>query len=696
MKRIIHGVERNIQKIFKVLLFALSTLLIVYMFPRQVNFKYEFTQGRPWLDDDLIAPFDFAIQKTEEEIKAEEKDVLEGFLPFFSYYPKVHDSILDLAVERFNERWDSKHSGSRRAVLLKQSNMKILLEVLDSLYSKGVIYYDDSFSEYVDSDDIRVLYGQVAETKEIDDFFTINESQEYFRKAIDNEIVYDKPLLIGIFGELLVHNFSFDHNMTTRAKQAALENISLTRGMVQQGEKIISRGELVTSEKYRILDSFRAEYNRQAGEATGNLLLIIGQIILVSIPIIVLSLFLKTFRRDIYFDNRKILLILISVIMMIFFTSLVMKYDMLYIYVVPVCIVPILVRAFFDTRVALNVHIITVILIGFLVPRSFEFVFMQFIAGIVVILSLVSLRKRSQLFIAVGWVVLSYSAVFFGMNLIQGLQPLEMNIMVFARFGLSGLLTLFAYPLIFSFERVFRLPTDFSLLELSDINSKLLRELSIKAPGTFQHSLQVANLAEEAIFAIGGNSLLVRTGALYHDVGKMDNPFYFIENQHSEHNPHDEISNYESAEIIIDHVLGGIEKARKYNLPEYIIDFIRTHHGTTTVKYFYSMELNENPDSEVDKENFVYKGPRPFNKETAVVMMADAVEAASRSLKNPDEKSIDSLIENIIDGQVEEKQFENANITFKDIKDIKELFKKRITNIFHVRISYPGFKNAKS
>ncbi len=694
MKRIVHGILRNISLIYKVFLFVISVLLIVYLFPRQVSFKYEFTQGRPWLDDDLIAPFDFAIQKSEEELKKERNEILSDFLPFFSYNYLIYNNLINSIELEFEKKWQEKYGEQPSDYSKKLHNKNTLISLFDSVYSGGVIFVEEAFKRHYSGDDIRLIDGQVAEKRSLDEFYDISDAYNFMREKLDdNNGRLDKELLTGIIENSLVYNVFYNEELTLKARNEAIDNISPNRGMVQQGEKIISRGELITEEKYRILDSFRAEYNRQIGDSTGNVLLFLGQLILVSIPIIVLVLFLKTFRRDVFADNRKIILILLTVFMMVFFTSLVLKYDINLLYIVPVAIVPILMRAFFDNRLALYVHIIAIILIGFLVPRSFEFVFIQFIAGIIAILSLVSMRKRSQLFIAVGWIILSYSAVYFGLNMVQGVSPEEMDFMVYARFGISGLLTLFAYPLIYFFERLFKLPTDFSLLELSDINSPLLREMSLKAPGTFQHSLQVANLAEEAIFAIGGKSLLIRTGALYHDIGKMDAPLFFTENQHSEHNPHDELSNEESAAIIIGHVMNGVEKARKHNIPEYIIDFIRTHHGTMKVKYFYTMEVNENPDKEISAEKFSYNGTRPFSKETAVMMMADSVEAASRSLNNPDEDAINSMVENIIDAQMEEKQFEQANITFRDISMIKEIFKRRLLNIFHVRISYPTINN---
>jgi cyclic-di-AMP phosphodiesterase PgpH len=360
-----------------------------------------------------------------------------------------------------------------------------------------------------------------------------------------------------------------------------------------------------------------------------------------------------------------------------------------FLYLIPVCIVPVVIRAFFDNRLALYVHINTIILIGFLIPKSFEFVFLQFIAGIIAILSMVSLRRRSQLFSTVVLIFVTYAAVYIGLSLAHGGNWSALVWIDFLYFSIAAILTLFAYPLIFLFERLFGMPTDFSLLELSDTNNPLLRKLAMVAPGTFQHSMQVANLAEEAIFSIGGNALLTRTGALYHDIGKMESAMFFTENQTSGYNPHDEISYKESANIIIDHVINGIEMARKNNLPEYIIDFIRTHHGTTTARYFYTMYLKDNPGNIADMGDFVYPGPKPFSKETAIVMMADSVEAASRSLGKSDEDQISKLVDRIIDRQIEENQFERAPITFSDITRIKKIFKDRLLNIYHVRIAYP-------
>ncbi len=681
--------QRHFSLVQKGLFFLLGIIFIVQLFPKQPRFGYEYQTGRPWSHADLIAPFDFAILKSQEELDNELQLALEEFRPIFyadtavaerqkaqfrEAYVKVHDSV-------YSERLDPVRRNAR---------LNEVKNLLDALYSRGVIFLGETYSDAPPGFKIRLAEGRVAVERTIGDFYSIFEAYGLVNNYLGQLQHRDSLLMRPLLENALVHNVFLNQEMTERYRESVVDGITPTRGMVQQGEKIISQGELVSQEKFQILESLREEHQKLTGRAAVRNLLYLGQFLLVSISMIVLVLFLYVFRRDVFDDNRRMLLVLLTILFMVFLTSLVIRYDLDFLYLVPVCIVPIVIRAFFDNRLALYVHIITIIMIGFLIPRSFEFVFLQFVAGIIAILSMASLRRRSQLFFTVMLIFFTYAAVFLGLSLahtgtFDGLQWVD-----FSYFLGAAMLTLFAYPLIFLFERLFRLPTDFSLLELSDTNNDLLRQLAMLAPGTFQHSLQVANLAEEAIFAIGGNSLLTRTGALYHDIGKMDEPFHFTENQTSGFNPHDELSYEESARIIISHVIKGIEKARRKNLPEYIIDFIRTHHGTTTARYFYTRQVKENPDGEVDKKLFTYPGPRPFSKETAVVMMADSVEAASRSMANPNENEIEELVEKIIETQISENQFDNANITFRDIFTVKKLFKRRLMNIYHVRIAYPA------
>ncbi|MFW5687313.1 MAG: HD family phosphohydrolase [Bacteroidota bacterium] len=689
MNKIISWLQENFHNIARIFLFAISILLILLVFPRQTGFFWEFSQARPWLYEDLIAPFNFAILKSPGELEREREEVLQELTPFFKEDPGIYERQFQQFNNRFEMAWAERFPGKNSTI--KENRKKLAISIFDSIYQRGLIFLEGDMVGADPETEILLLDGTVARSRRIGDFFTIQEAFQF----IGNQLAEKEPnpeyrsLMRNVLENSITHSVSWDEEANARAIDAALERISPTRGMVQQGEKIVSKGEIITDEKYMILESFRTEYSRQLGSSSTNYIVFIGQFVLVAVSIVVLSLFLKVFRSEVYYDSRKIIVILLSLYLMIFLTSQVVKYNINLLYLVPVCIVPIIIRSFFDNRLALYVHIIGIILIGFLVPKSFEFVFLQFIAGIIAILGMASLRRRSQLFFTVFLIFLTYCTIFSGLTLAQTGTFNSIETFNFVYFAGSALLTLFAYPLIYIFEKASGLPTDFSLLELSDTNSPLLRELNMQAPGTFQHSLQVANLSEEAINIIGGNSLLVRTGALYHDIGKMEQPQFFIENQNTEINPHDDLSFAESAEIIIGHVIKGVEKARKHNLPEYIIDFIRTHHGTTTTRYFYAMEKNENPDKEVDPEIFRYKGPEPFSKETAVLMMADSVEAASRSMKKPDEESINQLVDNIIDNQVNEQQFYNANITLKEIATIKRVFKNRLMHIFHVRIAYP-------
>jgi putative nucleotidyltransferase with HDIG domain len=459
--------------------------------------------------------------------------------------------------------------------------------------------------------------------------------------------------------------------------------------MVQTGELIISKGELVTTDKYLLLESLRQEYELKLGSSFEYAGILAGQVILLGVSLTALFLFLLFFRKEIFAETKQVVLILILILFIVMVTALVVKYNPAYVYLIPVCLVPIIIGIFTDTRLALFSHLITIIITGLVVPNSYEFVFLQLFAGIVTILSIVRLERRSQFFLTSFMIFITYSVIYIGMTLISEGSIEGMNYIYFLLFAGSAILTLFSYPMIFVFEKIFGLITDVTLLELSNTNNKLLRELALKAPGTFQHSMQMANLAEEAVFEIGGNPLLVRTGAMYHDIGKINEPFYFVENQATGVNPHDELTYEESARIIVDHVQSGVEKAKKHNLPEQIIDFIRTHHGTRKTEYFYTLAKKENPDAEVDADIFTYHGPEPFSKETAVLMMADTVEAASRSLKNPDEESINNLVENVINKQIESHQFDNADVTLRDIRKIKKIFKKKLLNIYHLRIEYP-------
>ncbi len=668
----------------------ISLLILVSFFPKEATFKFEYTKGRPWMHEDLIAPFDFAILKAPEDIEAERNEIIKNRELYFDFDVSINENKRKAFIDDFNMAWNAKYGENPENEYLKQTTLDRGLKILSTILTRGVIQPIPEIDNKPPDYNITLIIQNTAEDARLGDLYTIHTAYSKINEMLDESNSVDKDVLKQLLEDAITQNVFFNEKLTNAEMQKQLDQISTSRGMVQEGERIISRGEVINKNKYQILESLRQEYESRLGGQTNYYMILAGQVLLVAISLTVLVFFLHFFRKDILEDNKKVVLILLIIILMVFITSLALKFGDEYIYLVPLCIAPILIRVFFDTRLALYAYLITIILIGFLVPNSFQFVFMQLIAGIITIFSIVNLQKRAQFFFTSVVIFLSYSAIYTGLNLIQegsfeAIKPIN-----YAMFAGSALMILFAYPLIYLFEKIFGLVTDVTLLELSDTNSPLLRELSLKAPGTFQHSLQVANLAEESIFEIGGDALLTRTGALYHDIGKMNQPMYFVENQVTGVNPHDELTYEESARIIINHVINGIEKAKKAKLPEQIIDFIRTHHGTRKVDYFYIMQKKDNPEEPVDEKRFTYPGPIPFSKETSVVMMADSVEAASRSLKVIDEQTINDLVENIINKQVDTGQFINSNITLRDITKTKKILKKKLMNIYHIRIEYPS------
>ncbi len=691
MQKFYKLLRRNKKKIFRIFLFIFTVFLIVLLFPHEGRFKYEFQLGKPWLHEDLIAPFDFPIKKSESQLQKERAKILENFNPYFKVDNKVYPSKRNALEEKFDVAWKEKYEGADLEEDIYETNKQLILQIFDTIYKKGIIRYNKIIENKDEDFTINVLRNNISEPKELSELHNINEADKFIEKTLKNvqDSSIDQALLLRLLKSSITPNIFFDPGTTKSARKEKLSNVSLTHGLVQKGEIIIQKGELITKEKYQVLESLKEEYEVLLGGSSRYIMIVAGQAILVLISIIVLFLYLASFWHKVFSSNQRILFILLIIFIMVFITSMTIKYNVDLLYLLPVCIVPIIVRVFFDTRLALFIHIVTIIIIGFLVPNSFQFIFMHLIAGIIAIVSIVDMRRRSQLFVTAVLIFLTYSAIHVGLSFMQTGNLENTQLENFAWFAGSALLTLFSYPLIYIFEKAFGFVTNVTLMELSDTNSKLLRLLSLKAPGTFQHSMQVANIAEAVIYEIGGNPLLVRTGALYHDIGKMDMPAYFIENQRKGFNPHDKLSYEESAKIIISHVDRGVKKARKIGLPEKIVDFIRTHHGTTTTLYFYNMFKRDNPDADIDKDIFTYSGPIPFSKETAILMMVDSVEAASRSLKAPDEKTISSLVDSIIDSQIEQNQFINADITFKDITIIKRICKKMLMSIYHVRIEYP-------
>jgi len=687
--KLFENIRNHYDDITRVFLLIISIVILVLIFPKEGQFKYEFQKGKPWMHEDLIAPFDFAILKSDAELESEKQQVLDALKPYFNYEESILPEQLDLAEDLFNESWESKYGNDRIFLQQRIENQAIAERILTDVYKQGIIEINPAIEDEDPDYEITLLKNNVASEVELQSVLTLQSAHNTITEMLSQQDSIDQVLISNILLSVLKHNIIYDEIKTIDEQESQLSNISLTMGLVQEGERIVSEGELITESKFMILSSLKKNYESQLTSTEAYYSILGGQIILISIALLVLYFFLMFFHKDITGQTKKLVLVLSIIISMVLITSLVVKFDVNYLFLIPVCIVPILIRALFDARLALYIHLITIIITAYLVPNSFSFVFIQLIAGIVAIMSMVNLERRSQFFITSIWIFLSYSLVYIGMTLIQEGDINTLRFYDFMYLAIGSVLTLFAFPLIFVFEKVFGIITDVTLIELSNTNNKLLRELATKAPGTFQHSMQVANLAESAIYEIGGNALLVRTGAMYHDIGKMDMPMYFIENQSTGLNPHDELTFEESARIIISHVIKGVEMAKKHNLPEDIIDFIRTHHGNRKVEYFYIMQQREDPDEKIDDSLYTYPGPIPFSKETAVLMMADSVEAASRSLNKPDEEKINSLVEGIINKQVETGQFINSDITLRDITRVKKILKKKLVNILHVRIAYP-------
>ena len=672
---------KNQSLIYKYVLYFVTIGCIVFFFPRGGKFKYEFQKGKPWQYENLYAPFDFSIKKTADEIAREQQSLQEQQVPYYTYDTSAVTEVNQIYDDSFSQVFPSERYSNTQLRRLKGIGQ----DILNELYRNGIV---DNTVAGNSSEFLYLVKNNEASRIRKDELYTVTQVDSVVQESLRNRRAGEYySLYQDLFFNLVKPNVSFDAELSQKELEDEMSRISTTRGNVDEGILIIARGEVVEAENYTILNSLKAEFESEVWTANNQYFILFGYTILVALVLIMLFLFLKKYRPAIYRNNIKVTFIFFNILLMVFLTTLVVKYDGAYVYVVPLCILPLILKTFFDARLGLFVHVLTVLILGFVVPNSFEYIFLQIIAGIVTILTVSELYKRANLFISVGQITLIYIVGYFAFHIIHEGNLDNINWFTFGFFLLNGMITLFAQPLIYIYEKIFGMVSDVSLLELSDTNSRLLKELSNKAPGTFHHSLQVANLAEAAANAIGANAMLVRVGALYHDIGKMNNPTYFTENQVTNVNPHDDIDPKDSARIIIDHVIEGIELAQKNNLPDRVIDFIRTHHGTTRVYYFYKKELDRDP--ETDEADFKYPGPIPFSKETAILMMADSVEAASKSLVNPSYPIIEEFVEKIVNGQMKANQFLNANITFKEIEMVKKVLKKKLTNIYHLRVEYP-------
>ena len=697
MKSLLGKIRDGHNAVLMITLFAICTGVIVFLFPREGRFKYEFEEGKIWKHETLKAPFDFPIQKSQSEIDSSNKAIQDRTPPVYDMDPSICGMNIRKFREAIESSWDESEKSKqgagalgerllsdRRDSLRQERHLALGEEILNGLYGQGIA---DVQTVHAQSPQINLVQGNVANSVRVSDLLTIETAMVRAMSDARGGVNIDQELMADLFATAIHFNVHYDFQLSQLMVNEALAQVSLVKGKITLGDVIINADELVTTEKFQVLNSFKETHEQQIGSKQGLLIVLLGQILLVALCMAAMGLFLSMYYPAAISLPSRVLFLLALTLLAILMAKFALTFSSLNLYLAPICIVPIIVRAFYDGRMALFMHVVVVFIISFIAPNPFEFVFLQIFAGILLLYGIRNLRSRSQFFNSAFVLFISYALTFFGLNILQEGTLQNINWITYAWFGGNALLSLFAYPLIYLFEKAFGFLSEVSLLELTDSNNPLLRELNEKAPGTFQHTLQVSNLAEEAILVIGGDSLLMRAGALYHDIGKIGQPEYFIENQRVAMNPHDELVPEESSAIIINHVIHGIEIARRHNLPDPVIDFIRTHHGTTRTEYFYQKALELDP--EVDPDIFTYPGPKPYSKETAVLMMADSVEAASRSMKEHSQASLIDLIDNIIDRQIQLDQFANSDVTFADINKIKKVFVKKLMNIYHVRIEYP-------
>lgn len=659
-------------------------LLLVYFLPRETKFGYEYEQGRPWRYNSLIATFDFPVYKTPDEVKAERDSALSQFQPFYT----EDVQIAQRQIAAFETAWRAGRFGDVPAHCLNHVD-----KMLRGVYEAGMVPSADlSQMAKERTPGVRVVEGTEAVTRPITELYSTRSAYEYIVYA--DTINFPRELLARCnINEYLSPNLSIDSAKTSAVREDLLAAVSPASGMVQSGQRIIDRGEIISAEQYKILQSFERETVRRNDPSKGMWQVVTGQVIFVLCVIVAFVFYLRLFRREYLRSPHSILLLssLIAIFPLITYAMVDQKF--LNVYMVPYAMVPIFVRIFMDSRTAFMTMVCSVILSSLALHSNYEFVVVQFMSGMTAIYALRDLTERSQLLRVALAVFVTSSAIMLGYDLSQGIEFSHLDRSMYVYNAVNGVLLLFAYPLLYMIEKLFGFTSSVTLVELSNTNNSVLRRMSKVAQGTFVHSLQVANLAAEVADKIGAKPQLVRTGALYHDIGKMLNPAFFTENQTGV-NPHDELTEERSAQIIISHVTEGLKLADKYHLPKVIRDFISTHHGRSQVKYFYIQWKNKHQGEEPDAKLFTYPGPNPFTREQAILMMCDAVEASSRSLKEFTEESIKELVNRIIDGQVQAGYFRECPITFRDIADAKRVLAESLKTIYHTRIAYPEL-NAK-
>ena len=671
--------EQQKHHITRIAMFTFVAIITVALMPNGNKFKYQFEVGKPWTYGLITASFDFPIYKSDQQVAREKSELLKDFSPYY----KLDATVSDLKIAELTKAWQSDMNASI-------AHINYTRDMLKRIYSTGIISIKE-YNNLIKSKrkNITCIYpNRVTGTIPVSSLYTPRTAYE---TIIANAPGGFKP---GNLNQFLIENLKFDSSTSAISKSDILKNLSLTAGMVQVGERIIGPGEIVTPSGYQMLSSLKAESAKRNNMLQKTTLVVIGEIVLVFGLMALLFLYIYLFRARLYDSKSNLILILLLQIMLVSVTSIAINLNAFNFYMIPFALLPIIIRVFFDSRTALFAHMITTLIISLMVDNGFQFLLIQIAIGMAAVSTLKDMSQRSQLVQTAAVIFLCYAGMFLAFEFMSEGDINRVNWEYMIYFAISSVFLLMAYIFIYIFEKVFNLVSSVTLVELTNINSDLMLEFSERAPGTFQHSLQVSSLATEAAKKINANSLLVRTGALYHDIGKMKHPEYFIENQIGGKNPLTEIDFEVASQIVINHVTDGVEIGRRFHLPEQIINFIGTHHGFCKTKYFYNSYCNAHPDLKPNDAVFTYPGPLPNNKETAILMMADAVEARSRSLEVYSDQSISDMVESMIDSQIADGQFKDAPITFQDVETVKSVFKEKLKSFYHSRIVYPELNKA--
>ncbi|MEO1260281.1 MAG: HDIG domain-containing metalloprotein [Bacteroidota bacterium] len=670
---------------------AASVILVSLLYPSSVKFKYEFQKGQEWRYEDLYAPFDFPIQKSEEEIIKDRQELEFSITPYYRFNKdlkaaKIKDfeaALARLSLVMINEQGDSVEQSEANEIYLS-----FIAKNVGNLLEKGIISLAEEHQDASDNFVINIIDGETTYKRTLSSYTPIARARLEVLDSIKQSSLAIPASLQQIIINSLAPNISFEKERTSKLREVMLAGLVTTKGLVKQNDLIVQRGNLITNEVYEKLISFRSKYSSDISSLRSSGVVFTGYLLITLLIFIALMMYINAYIKELLLNWKHLGFILLWILLFSYLTFILEQGNVLNAYLIPFCIVPVVVRHFFNFRLAFFTHVIVVLIASFLTTLGFTFIFMQIVAGVVAVLAVADARDWSRFFKSVLAIVLAYLLAYLGISLVEEGSFMEIEWEVYGLLIFNGLLTLLAFPLIPLAEKLFGFTTSISLVELSDMNRLLLRELAIKAPGTLQHSLQVGNLCEAAAREIRADELLVRVGALYHDIGKMAQPDFFIENQGSS-NPHDDKTAIESAKIIISHVSKGIELAKKNKLPKSIIRFIQTHHGTTRVDYFYKTYLQNNPGVAVDEKDFTYPGPKPVSKEEGIMMLADTLEAASRSLKDPNEADIDELVEKLVGSKIKSGQLDKCQLTYGEVARCKAVFKKRLKSALHVRIEYP-------